>query len=197
MFSQWKTVESVELLCCSGVEVLVGKAIRKNVQVLVAKKRQTKDKRRMTNQLTEWSEFSRLVRILERLVRIPNDWYEFRTIGPNSEWMTSLMLRPYGTCWRSEICQSVKCQKKLAWTDLDRVSFKKFVKQSSVKIKKLAWTGLDKVKRGLFSGKCLFKKFLHDWSHKKTWSDKRCSSCYTLRGCVLADVQAREELKML
>ncbi len=75
--------------------------------------------------------------------------------------------------------------------------FKKFVKQSSVEIKKLVWTGLDKVKRGLFSGKCLFKKFLHDWSHKKSWSDKRCSSCYTLRGCVLADVQSREELKML
>jgi hypothetical protein len=34
-----KTVESVELLCCSDVEVLVGKAIRKNVQVLVAKKK--------------------------------------------------------------------------------------------------------------------------------------------------------------
>ena len=27
--------------------------------------------------------------------------------------------------------------------------------------------------------------------------DKRCSSCYTLRGCVFADVQSREELKML
>ncbi len=54
----------------------------------------------------------------------------------------------------------------MAWTDLDRVSFKKFVKKSSVEIKKSAWTGLDKVKRGLFSGKCLFKKFLHDWSHK-------------------------------
>ena len=27
--------------------------------------------------------------------------------------------------------------------------------------------------------------------------DKRCSSCYTLRGCGLADIQSREELKML
>ncbi len=54
----------------------------------------------------------------------------------------------------------------MAWTDLDKVSFKKFVKQSSVEIKKLAWTGLDKMKRGFFSGKCLFKKFLHDWSRK-------------------------------
>jgi hypothetical protein len=38
MFSKTeKTVESVELLCCSDVEVLVGKAA-KNVQVLVAEK---------------------------------------------------------------------------------------------------------------------------------------------------------------
>ncbi len=136
MFSQRKTVESMNLLNCYAAPCggSCGQSNSKNVQVMVAEKRQTKDERRMTNELTEWSEFSRLVRILERLVRIPNDWYEFRTIGPNSEWMTSLTLRPYGTCWRSEICQSVKCQKKLAWTDL------------------------DKVKRGLFSGKCLFKK---------------------------------------
>jgi hypothetical protein len=38
-------------------------------------------------------------------------------------------------------------EKKSAWTDLDRVDFKKFVKQSSVEIKKSAWTGLDKVKK--------------------------------------------------
>ena len=46
-------------------------------------------------------------------------------------------------------------EKKLAWTDLDRVSFKKFVKQSNVEIEKSAWTGLDKVKNGLFCDKCL------------------------------------------
>ncbi len=41
MFSQRKTVESkaLELLCCSDVEVLVGKAIRKNAQVLMAEKK--------------------------------------------------------------------------------------------------------------------------------------------------------------
>ncbi len=47
-------------------------------------------------------------------------------------------------------------EKKSAWTDLDRVSFKKFVKESNVEIEKSAWTGLGKVKKkGLFSGKCL------------------------------------------
>jgi hypothetical protein len=45
--------------------------------------------------------------------------------------------------------------KKAAWTDLDRVSFKKIFKESNVKIEKSAWTGLGKVKKGLFSGKCL------------------------------------------
>ncbi len=45
--------------------------------------------------------------------------------------------------------------KKSAWTDLDRVSFKKIFKESNVEIEKSAWTGLGKVKKGLFSGKCL------------------------------------------
>ncbi len=62
--------------------------------------------------------------------------------------------------------QVLKCQKKSAWTDLDRVSFKKCVKESNVEIEKLAWTDLDKVKKGLFNGKCFFKKCLHDWSRK-------------------------------
>jgi hypothetical protein len=74
------------------VEVFVGKAVE-NVQVMGAKKRQTKDEQRMTNERTEWSEFL-IGPNSERLVRIPNDWYEFRTIGPNSERMTSLTLRP-------------------------------------------------------------------------------------------------------
>ncbi len=72
-------------------------------------------------------------------------------------------------------------EKKSAWTDLDRVSFKIFVKESNVEIKKSVWTDLDRVdfenffffkesmfkneksawtclgkgKNGLFSGKCL------------------------------------------
>jgi hypothetical protein len=85
MFSQGKTVESVELLCCSVMEVLVGKAIRKNVQVLMA-------------------------------------------------------------------------EKKSAWTDLDRVSFKKFGKESNVEIEKLAWTDLGKVKKAS-SAASVFKSF--------------------------------------
>jgi hypothetical protein len=43
--------------------------------------------------------------------------------------------------------QSVECPKKSAWTDLDRVSTKKFVKESNVEIEKSAWTGLDRVKK--------------------------------------------------
>jgi hypothetical protein len=59
----------------------------------------------------------------------------------------------------TESCQSVDADKKLVWTELDKVSFKKFVKQSNAEIKKSAWTGLDKDKKGLFSGKCLSKSF--------------------------------------
>ena len=59
--------------------------------------------------------------------------------------------------------QVLVAEKKLAWTDLDRVSFKKFVKQSSVEIKKSAWTGLDKVKKGPLQRQVSLK-FLHDWS---------------------------------
>jgi hypothetical protein len=45
----------------------------------------------------------------------------------------------------SEIFKVLNAKKKLAWTDLDKVSFKKFVKESNVEIKKSAWTDLDKV----------------------------------------------------
>jgi hypothetical protein len=134
----------------------------------------------------------------EQLVRIPNDWSEFRT---NDEFDVATDMNA------SDVLKFVKvlnAQKKLAWTDLDRVSFKKFVKQSSVKIKKLAWTGLGKVKKAS-SAASVFKissqlvtqvspkRFVRRWPDL----DKRCSRCYTLRGCVLADVQSREELKML
>jgi hypothetical protein len=94
--------------------------------------------------------------------------------------------------WRdlaTRLTQNVQVQvteKKSAWTDLDRVSFKKFVKESNVEIEKSAWTGLDKTKRAC-SAASVFKKFLHDWLQKYAL-DKRCSRCYTLRGCVLSDV---------
>ncbi len=89
---------------------------------MVAEKRQTKDEQRMTNERTEWSEFViRLVRIptigpnSERLVRIPNEWRVWRCDRVE----------------RADVVKFVKvlnAKKKLAWTDLDRVSFKKFVK---------------------------------------------------------------------
>ncbi len=59
-------------------------------------------------------------------------------------------------------------KKKLAWTDLDRVSFKKFVKQSSVEIKKSAWTGLDKVKKGAFSAASVSSKGFFTTGHTKS-----------------------------
>ncbi len=62
----------------------------------------------------------------------------------------------------------LEAEKKSAWTDLDRVDFEKIFQRVNVQIEKSAWTGLDKVKKGLFSGKCLFKRFLHDWSHKRS-----------------------------
>ncbi len=54
----------------------------------MAEKRRTNDERRTTNERTDWSEFSRFdwykFRSIgtnsDRLVRIPNDWSEFRTM---------------------------------------------------------------------------------------------------------------------
>ncbi len=63
-------------------------------------------------------------------------------------------VQPEENC-RIEFCKVFECQKKSAWTDLDRVSFKKIFKESNVEIEKSAWTGLGKVKKGFFSGKCL------------------------------------------
>ena len=92
-------------------------------------------------------------------------------------------------------------EKKSAWTDLDRVGFEKIFQSVNVQIEKLAWTGLGKVKRKASSAASVFK-FLQDWSpggrrmrSALRWPalDKRCSSCYTLRGCGFADIQSREE----
>ncbi len=104
------------------------------------------------------------------------------------------------TCWAlgvtrwalHVICQSAG--KKSAWTDLDQVNFEKNLQCLNVQTEKSAWTGLDKVKKGLFSGECLSNFFTtgHGFDF-----DKRCSGCYTRRGCGLADVQSGEELKML
>jgi hypothetical protein len=58
-----------------------------------------------------------------------SDWMEFR-----SDW--------------TESRQSVDAgKKKSAWTDLDRVSFKKNLQSQNVEIEKSVWTGLGKVKK--------------------------------------------------
>jgi hypothetical protein len=120
---------------------------------------------------------------------------------------TALLLRCGGSCVQSN-SKNVKCwcpKKKLAWTDLDKVSSKKrFFKESNIKIEKSTWTDLGKVKRASSVASVfkissrlvtrgLPKRFALRWPDL----DKRCSRCYTLRGCVFADVQSHEELKML
>jgi hypothetical protein len=60
---------------------------------------------------------------------------------------TNPMLQPMPVV--TKFVKVLNAEKKLAWTDLDKVSFKKFVRVSTVEIKKSAWTGLDKVKKGL------------------------------------------------
>ena len=59
--------------------------------------------------------------------------------------------------------------------------------------KKSAWTDLDKVKKAS-SAASVFKMFISTTGHGSAF-DKGCSSRYTRRGCVLADVQFREEFK--
>ncbi len=94
----------------------------------------------------------------------------------------------------SKNVQVLMAEKKSAWTDLDESVSKKIFKESNVETEKSAWTGLGKVKKAS-SAASVFNVSLHDWS--RICFDKRCSRCYTLCGCILADVQSREELKML
>jgi hypothetical protein len=89
-----------ELLSCSFWRFLWAKQL-KNVQMFGGQKRRTNDERRTTNWLVrifaiwlvripiDWYEFRSIGTNSDRLVRIPNDWSEFRTIGPNSERMTN------------------------------------------------------------------------------------------------------------
>ena len=91
-----KTFGIDELQCCSDVEVLVCNAVKKCTSV---GGRKTTNERRTKNdeRTNDWSEFSRFdwyeFRSIgtnsDRLVQIPIDWSEFRTIGPNSERMTN------------------------------------------------------------------------------------------------------------
>jgi hypothetical protein len=96
--------------------------------------------------------------------------------------------------------QVLEAEKKSAWTDLDQVNFEKNLQCPNVQIEKPAWTGLGKNKKA--SSAASVFKFLQDWSpggrrmrSALRWPalDKRCSSCYTLRGCGFADIQSREE----
>ena len=105
------------------------------------------------------------------------------------------------------VCKAVKnvqvleAEKKSAWIDLDRVDFENFLQRVNVQIEKSAWTGLGKVKKGAFSAASVFNfssGLVTRGSPKRSalrWLalDKRCSSCYTLRGCGFADIQSREE----
>ena len=70
MFSQRKTAELMKMLCCFDVKVLVCKAMK------MFKCWRPKNDERTTNEERRTNEW---------LVRIPNDWSEFRTIGLNSE----------------------------------------------------------------------------------------------------------------
>ncbi len=90
-------------------------------------------------------------------------------------------LEPLELC--SENFKVLNAKKKLAWTGLDRVNFKKNFKESDVKIEKSAWTGLGKVKRPLqrqvsfkISSQLVTrgspKRFALRWPDL----DKRCSS---------------------
>ena len=95
-------------------------------------------------------------------------------------------------CWRPK--------KKSAWTDLDQVNFEKIFKEANVEIEKSAWTGLGKSKKA--SSAASVFKILQDRSP----GGRRCVlhfdglpltrgvvDAYTLRGCVFADIQSREE----
>jgi predicted DNA binding CopG/RHH family protein len=73
-------------------------------------------------------------------------------------------------------------------------NFEKIFQRVNVQIEKSAWTGLGKVKKKASSAASVFKMFISTTGHGSAF-DKRCNSRYTLRGCVLADVQSREEFK--
>ncbi len=133
-----KTFRIDELQCCSDVEVLVCNAVKKCTSVgdrKTTNERGTKNDER-TN---DWFEFLRF------------DWYEFRSIGPNSERLVRIPNE-----WRTkndefdvandvnafDVVKFVKvlnAQKKSAWTDVDRVSFKTIFKESMSKLKN--WRG--------------------------------------------------------
>ncbi len=69
-------------------------------------------------------------------------------------------------CKAMKNVQVLDAEKKLAWTGLDRVNFEKKIFNVKCSNQKIGVDRSREFKNGLFSGKCLFIKFLHDWSHK-------------------------------
>ncbi len=91
--------------------------------------------------------------------------------------------------------QVLVAEKKSAWTDLDRVSFKKKFSKSQRRNCKIGVDRSRQSQKRASSAASVFKIFFTT-GHGSAF-DKRCNRRYTRRGCVLADVQSREEVKML
>ncbi len=142
----------------------------------------------------DWSECRMIGPNSERLVRMPNDWSEFRTIDDLDVGVFKNRKKKRRICW---IALLLRCGGSCVQSNFENV-------QVLMAEKKSAWTDLDKVKRA-YSAASVFKisSRLVTWGSPKRFAlrwpdlDKRCSRCYTLRGCVFADLQSREEVKML
>jgi hypothetical protein len=98
-------------------------------------------------------------------------------------------------CKAFEKCSSVGGRKKIG-VDRPRPSRfqKKIFKESMSKLK----IGVDRSRESQKGPlqRQVSLMFFSTTGHGSAF-DKRCSRCYTLRGCVFADVQSCEELKML
>ena len=95
---------------------------------------------RLVRMPNDWSEFRTIGPNADRLVRISNDWSEFWTIGPNSERLTSL------TSVFSKTEKSAESVELLCCSDVEVLVCKAIWKCSSVDgRKKSAWTDLDQV----------------------------------------------------
>jgi hypothetical protein len=97
-------------------------------------------------------------------------------------------------CKAVENVQVLEAEKKSAWTDLDRVNFEKKISKSQCSNQKIGVDRSRESQKKASSAASVFKMFISTTGHGSAF-DKRCNSRYTLRGCVLADVQSREEFK--
>ena len=97
--------------------------------------------------------------------------------------------------------KELNAKKKSAWTDLDRVSFQKICQRVKCRNQKIGvdWSRQSQKRPLQRQVSLMFSSRLVTWGSLKRsalrWPalDKRCSSCYTLRGCGFADIQSREE----